>query len=74
MWIKIEDEPVPTYGQDGKLFKLFLSFHTYYGYEPYGTDEPLIEAAWDSLNEYFFEKCTGLPVRDDDISMWWKED
>lgn len=74
MWIKIEDEPVPTYGQDGKLFKLFLGFHTYYGYEPYGTDEPLIEAAWDSLNECFFEKCTGLPVRDDDISMWWKED
>ena len=74
MWIKIEDEPIPTYGKNGVLFKLFLSFHIYYGYEPYVTDDPLIEAVWDSLNECFFEKRTGLQVRNDDISMWWKED
>lgn len=74
MWIKIEDEPIPTYGKNGRLFELLLNFHIYYGYELYGTDDPLIEATWDSINECFFEKRTGLQVRDDDISMWWKED
>lgn len=71
---KIEDEPIPTYEQDGRSFKLLLNFHIYYGYEPYGTDDSIIEAAWDSINKCFFEKRTGLQVRDDDICMWWKED
>lgn len=73
MWIKVDNKPIPTYGQHNRKFRLLLEFHEYYGYEPYCGDDICVIATWDSINECFFEKGTGLRIRDEDISMWWKE-
>ena len=73
-WVKVEDKPIPVYGKNGMEFMLALSFHEYYGYERYDTDDPVILAIWDSTNECFFEKRTGLKVRDEDILEWYNED
>ena len=71
MWINRADEPIPTYGMDGRQFVLGLHFQSNYGHQTKKNDE-VIFAIWDSVNECFFEKDTGIEVNDRDIVKWWK--
>lgn len=73
-WLNLEINPIPLWGKNGKEFKLRLSFEEYYGYKPCRKHDEIVTAIWDSTNECFFEKNTKLPIRDEDIFEWWKED
>lgn len=72
MWINKYDEPIPTYGNNGKEFLLYLKFHEYFGHLT--QDSVVITAVWDSLNEAFYDVETGKEIMDEDIFQWWKED
>ena len=49
MWISVVDEPVPTYGMDGKTFLLNLYYQKYYGHDTL-KDNEVVTAVWDSVN------------------------
>lgn len=72
MWINVRDEPIPTYGMHGKTFLLNLEYGKYFGHDTNKTGE-VVTAVWDSLEECFYEKETGLAIDDRDIIQWWKE-
>ena len=57
MWISVVDEPVPTYGMDGKTFLLNLCYQKYYGHDTL-KDNEVVTAIWDSDNECFYESKT----------------
>lgn len=72
MWINKYDEPIPTYGNNEKVFLLYLKFHEYFGHLT--QDSVVTTAVWDSLNEVFYDVETGKEIMDEDIFQWWKED
>jgi hypothetical protein len=72
MWINILDEPIPTYGKNGKTFLLSLFYKQYYGHNTLKHRE-VVTAAWDSVNECFYEVKTGLEIDASDIAEWWKD-
>ena len=72
MWIITNDMPVQTYGKHGKEFLLNLQYCKYFGHDNNKTGE-VVTAIWDSVNECFFEKETGLAIDDKDIIEWWSE-
>lgn len=72
MWISLIDEPIPTYGMNGESFMLSLHYQSYYGHITKTSNEVVI-ATWDSINECFYEKDTGIEIDKRDIAMWWKE-
>lgn len=72
MWISILDEPIPTYGKDGKTFLLSLFYKQYYGHNAPKQHE-VVTAAWDSVNECFYEVKTGLEIDASEIAEWWKD-
>jgi len=72
MWISVVDEPVPTYGMNGKSFLLNLYFKNYYGHTTLTCDK-VVTAIWDSTNECFYEKDTGNEIDNRDITEWWKD-
>ena len=72
MWISIVDEPVPTYGMDGKHFLLNLYYQKYYGHNTI-KDNEVVAAVWDSVNESFYELKTHEEVDSRDIAEWWKD-
>lgn len=72
MWIDKYDEPIPTYGNDGKEFLLNLEYGKYFGRDHDKTNE-VVTAIWSSLHECFFEKTTGLTIDDREIVEWFKE-
>lgn len=72
MWVNICDEPVPTYGMDGKKFMLRLEFQNYYGHN---VSENIKEVfgIWSSICECFFETEIHREIDDRDIIQWWKD-
>lgn len=72
MWIKVTDEPIPTYGMDGRTFRLWICYQAYYGHYILMSSNS-ISAIWDSTNECFYETSTMLEVDDREIVQWWKE-
>ena len=72
MWISVVDEPVPTYGMDGKTFLLNLCYQKYYGHDTL-KDNEVVTAVWDSVNECFYESKTKQEVDSRDIAEWWKD-
>ena len=72
MWISIHHVPVPTYGKHGKEFLLNLQYSEYFGHNNNKTNE-VVAAIWDSVEECFFEKHTGLAILEEDIVEWFKE-
>lgn len=73
MWISMFEAPIPTYGMNGKTFKLYLKYQKYYGHS-LKNDHEVIIGIWDSVNETFFEKNTNAEIDNRDIAMWWKEE
>lgn len=73
MWIRTINQQIPTYGMNGKSFKLYLKYQKYYGHSLKNANEVVI-GIWDSVNECFFEKNTGVEIDDRDIAMWWQEE
>lgn len=72
MWISVVDEPVPTYGMDGKTFLLNLYYQKYYGHNIL-KDNEVVTAVWDSVNECFYESNTKKDIDSRDIAEWWKD-
>lgn len=72
MWIDVHDKPIPTHRKHGEMFLLNLQYHKYYGHDIPCTGD-VVAAIWDSVEECFFEKHTGLTIDDRDIVEWWKE-
>lgn len=72
MWISIVDEPIPTYGMDGKHFLLNLFYQKCYGHNII-KDNEVVTAVWDSVNESFYELKTHEEIDGRDISEWWKD-
>lgn len=72
MWIKVVDEPIPTYGMNGKSFMLNLYYKDYFG-QTLERSSDLVIAIWDSVCECFREVRTKKEINDDDISEWWKD-
>ena len=72
MWISIYDMPIPTHGQHGKKFLLNLQYNKYFGHDIPCTGDVVV-AIWDSVEECFFEKETGLAIDDRDIVEWWMD-
>lgn len=72
MWVKIFDEPIPTYGMNGKSFLLGLHYQKYYGHNTL-KDYDVVTAIWDSVNECFYESMTGKRIDNRDIVEWWKD-
>lgn len=72
MWISIENEPIPTYGMNGKKFLLSLHYKNYYGHNILKCNE-VVTAIWDSINECFYEISTKKTINREDITEWWKE-
>lgn len=72
MWISIVDEPIPTYGMDGKTFLLNLYYQKYYGHNTL-KDNEVATAVWDSVNECFYELNTKKVIDSRDIADWWKD-
>ena len=64
MW-RSDTWSIPTYGANGKTFKLKLRFHDWYGYNHSNFDE-VVEAM-------FLEKKTTKVIESDDIIAWWDE-
>lgn len=71
MW-RSDTWSIPTYGANGKTFKLKLRFHNWYGYNHSNFDE-VVEAMWDSICEVFWEKKTTKAIESNDIIAWWDE-
>lgn len=65
----VENEAIPTYGMNGKNFKLQLSFKEYYGHNHPNKTE-IVDATWDSVNECFYESTTKEQIMDEDIVAW----
>lgn len=65
----VSDHPIPTYGMNGKTFKLQLSFTEYYGYICPNKSET-VDAIWDSVNECFFESKTNKEIFTECIVAW----
>lgn len=65
----VSNQPIPTYGMNGKLFILQLSFEEYFGYICPNKTE-IVEAVWDSLNECFFESKTRKRILNESIIAW----
>ena len=62
IWNNYHENPIYTYGQHGKEFTLKLVFTTqFYGRENI-YKESIIKAVWDSIDEAFYEKDTGLKI------------
>lgn len=72
MWISIVDEPIPTYGMNGKTFLLNLHYQEYYGHNVLRNNE-VVTAIWDSINECFYESKTKKDIDRRDIAEWWKD-
>ncbi len=72
MWVKISDEPIPTYGMHGKEFMLWLSYNDYYGHYHF-CDSECVFGVWDSNCECFYESKTHKEIDSRDIVQWWKE-
>lgn len=72
MWVYVFDEPIPTYGNNGKKFLLHLHYQKYYGRNNVEPDE-IVTCIWDSLNESFYEEKTMMVIDDRDIAEWWKD-
>lgn len=72
MWISVVDEPVPTYGMNGKTFLLNLYYRKYYGHNIL-RDHEIVTAVWDSVNECFYESKTQKDIDSRDIAEWWKD-
>jgi hypothetical protein len=72
MWINTFDRPIPTYGNHGKEFLLNLEYGKYFGHDSNKTSE-VVTAIWDSTEDCFFEKETGLAIDDRDIVQWFDE-
>ena len=72
MWISVVDEPIPTYGMNGKTFLLNLHYQKYYGHNAL-VDNEVVTAIWDSLNECFYESKTKKEIDSRDIADWWKD-
>lgn len=68
MWT-IKNKPIPTYGMNGKTFLLYLEYNDFYGYKHTKKSE-YVKAAWDSLNETFYEINTKKQIRTEDIVKW----
>lgn len=70
IWNNYHEKPIYTYGQHGKEFTLKLVFTTkFYGRENI-CKETIVKAIWDSDNEAFYEKDTGLEIYEYDIFAW----
>lgn len=70
IWNNYHENPIDTYGQHGKEFTLRLVFVTqFYGRENI-YKESIVKAVWDSDNEAFYEKDTGLKIYKYDIFEW----
>ena len=72
MWVSKYDDPIPTYGNDGKEFMLSLTYQNYYGHNHLLKTE-VVNAIWNSVNESFYETETHKDIDDRDIKSWWKE-
>ena len=72
MWISVVDEPVQTYGMDGKTFLLNIYYQKYYGYNIL-KDNEVVTAVWDSVNECFYESNTKEDIDSRYIAEWWKD-
>lgn len=72
MWVKVADEPIPTYGMNGKSFMLNLYYKDYFGHTLERSSD-LVIAIWDSICECFREVGTKKEINDDDISEWWED-
>lgn len=57
MWVSKYDDPIPTYGNDGKEFMLSLTYQNYYGHNHLLKTE-VVNAIWNSVNESFYETET----------------
>ena len=75
MWLDVHDEPIPTYGNNGKVFTLYLRFQcqNYYGYNAPFVSE-VVNAVWDSVCESFCEVDSGKEIYSGDIAEWFKEE
>lgn len=72
MWVSVIDEPIPTYGMDGKAFLLTLYYKEYYGHNISKNIE-VVTAIWDSVNECFYESKTKKEIDSMDIAEWWRD-
>lgn len=72
MWQRIDIEPIPTRGNHGKEFLLNLEYGKWFGHYHNMTSEVVI-AIWNSVEECFYEKVTGLAIDERDIIEWWKD-
>lgn len=72
MWVSVIDEPIPTYGMNGRTFLLNLYYKEYYGHNVLRSSE-VVTAVWDSINECFYESKTGKNIDSEDIAEWWKD-
>ena len=72
MWISVAEEPIQTYGMNGKTFLLNLHYQNYYGHNTLKRNE-VVSGIWDSINECFYEKDTGKEIDSRDITAWWKD-
>lgn len=72
MWKHVDISPIPTRGKHGKEFLLNLEYCKFFGHDHSKTSE-VVTAIWDSCEECFFEKETGLAIDDRDIIEWWCE-
>ena len=72
MWVSVIDEPIPTYGMEGRIFLLNLYYREYYGHNVSKNSE-VVDAVWDSINECFYELKTNKEICNRDISEWWKD-
>lgn len=73
MWHNYSDNPIYTYGQHGKQFTLSLRFKIQYYGRINEYKQIVVNAIWDSVNEAFYEKDTGLEIYKYDIFEWWED-
>lgn len=71
LWIKVTDEPVPTFGMNGKSFLLNLRYLDYFGHNP-SAKYSVVTAIWDSINECFYESESMKEIDSREIVEWWK--
>ena len=72
MWVSVIDEPIQTYGMNGRKFLLNLYYQEYYGHNTVKHNE-VVTAVWDSINECFYESKTKKKMDSKDIAGWWKD-
>lgn len=73
MWHNYRENPIYTYGQHGKQFTLSLKFKIQYYGRINEYNQIVVNAIWDSVNEAFYEKDTGLEIYEYDIFEWWED-